>query len=1039
VRRPVRSQPEFVQSDLFRGSGCNVTDFDERVPALQLLFEEQGEWGDVPPIEAAIMEVDQEDIDTFLEYQDGGYEHELDWSRPLTQADLGVEYASIQDGHHRAWAARGAGIEILASWWEEAPDEPEQNPSMDEHADELAFFSRQAQGLLESSIQLNAARQPDLAYNYAVEAEHMAVLALHQASYFRGRAISAPMADNLTAISEAMVDLAQRAQVERIVATRALPLGPPPGGALPNPMSTSEALSELGLKPGATASEVKTAYRTLAGQRHPDRGGDLEAMKRLNEAREVLIQYGTSASSGRTRSEERARAQRAERGASRYAEYKRKNAPPPTGRYDLDDLIAFAAEIVRMGRVQSKTREKVKLIPFDAFFDKATGHYSRPFGRVVRTRKLKGDQVVPKVLGEAIYFSMGEPGLHARIFDVHHGPQDSWVIFQTLPNEANRDPGFEYVTVSFEEPKKRAPRKKPKDKTTRATVEAKLRELGFTDVAGGSKYAYWAPRGTRGKEGYFVRLAAKSARVVLRSRQDRGFYDMGIDDEPTYYGSATAAKVAAMAKLVEDSRARIGNPTPHRFRYLTDCINIEGIFGHPAGGQIIHYITQHPEERQVSYGQFARQVDLRPLRDAGHPAMYRLSAKDNWSVSFHRSQLPSGQPIYYFAWSRIEHIFVDQEVDVAAELAALAEWRDATDNPPRGTRDKFRRILKESGTFGAYWSLQAWFFYEGLDPEARWLQEVVPGKVAASGQYWDSVALDLIRGRLYAHTTPTSSSPADKYLPWVGAQAKRIAKTLKRLWPDIDNPFAAMIAFVDSEREGNFTREQWMDLAARYEFLGEITENFYPFVSMIRSEGMDVGQQDLFTAKENLEDYKREQAESGLGDRPVIPGTTVYEWGDGWSVQRLDTEAQLKSEGKSMDHCVGGYGGRLNRDYHIYSLRKGDRPAATIEWKFNYRWPTADPPPTPPRGRMIQVQGVSNSDLELDVLERVAEFRRDYFPGQGPSDPFAWWMNQTAGSMLGHEGGPFVGDDDLVRQLLQANRDVLDSGGPGVTAKSLLG
>jgi len=121
--RSGRTEPEFVQSDLFRGSGANVTDFDDKIPELQRLFERQGEWGDVPPIEAAVMEVDQDDIDTFMEAKEDGYEHELDWSRDLTQDDLGLEYANITDGHHRAWAAKFAGIPIKASWWERNPEE----------------------------------------------------------------------------------------------------------------------------------------------------------------------------------------------------------------------------------------------------------------------------------------------------------------------------------------------------------------------------------------------------------------------------------------------------------------------------------------------------------------------------------------------------------------------------------------------------------------------------------------------------------------------------------------------------------------------------------------------------------------------------------------------------------------------------------------------------------------------------------------------------------------------------------------------------
>lgn len=44
----------------------------------------------------------------------------------------------------------------------------------------------------------------------------------------------------------------------------------------------------LGLKKGANASEIKKAFRTLAKELHPDKGGDENAFKEVNEAYEVL-------------------------------------------------------------------------------------------------------------------------------------------------------------------------------------------------------------------------------------------------------------------------------------------------------------------------------------------------------------------------------------------------------------------------------------------------------------------------------------------------------------------------------------------------------------------------------------------------------------------------------------------------------------------------------------------------------------------------------------------------------------------------------
>lgn len=44
----------------------------------------------------------------------------------------------------------------------------------------------------------------------------------------------------------------------------------------------------LGLKKGASADDIKRAYRKMAGENHPDRGGDAEKFKTINEAYQVL-------------------------------------------------------------------------------------------------------------------------------------------------------------------------------------------------------------------------------------------------------------------------------------------------------------------------------------------------------------------------------------------------------------------------------------------------------------------------------------------------------------------------------------------------------------------------------------------------------------------------------------------------------------------------------------------------------------------------------------------------------------------------------
>lgn len=77
-------------------------------------------------------------------------------------------------------------------------------------------------------------------------------------------------------------------------------------------------------------------------------------------------------------------------------------------------------------------------------------------------------------------------------------------------------------------------------------------------------------------------------------------------------------------------------------------------------GPIVDYLVDHATE--ITYSTFARNADLAPLRAEGHDAMWRISAPDNWAIAFYKSTLPSGIPVYFFDWSRIEHVFVPPDV-----------------------------------------------------------------------------------------------------------------------------------------------------------------------------------------------------------------------------------------------------------------------------------------------------------------------------------------------------------------------------------------
>lgn len=103
---------------------------------------------------------------------------------------------------------------------------------------------------------------------------------------------------------------------------------------------------------------------------------------------------------------------------------------------------------------------------------------------------------------------------------------------------------------------------------------------------------------------------------------------------------------------------------------------------------------------------------------------------------------------------------------------------------------------------------------------------------------------------------------------------------------------------------------------------------------------------------------------AGIIYEPTNPDLVMFqpkEW-EGWSIQKVVSENDLKSEGTQMDHCVGQYCRRVNAgETEVYSLRDpNNKPHVTLEIE--------------PEGSVNQIYGKSNSEPKDEYKEFITQW-----------------------------------------------------------------
>lgn len=197
----------------------------------------------------------------------------------------------------------------------------------------------------------------------------------------------------------------------------------------------------------------------------------------------------------------------------------------------------------------------------------------------------------------------------------------------------------------------------------------------------------------------------------------------------------------------------------------------------------------------------------------------------------------------------------------------------------------------------------------------------------------NAYASDLLRVALREVPWP-AHHPLDFIIPWSARELGRLAKAVRRGNADR----ADYLTAVQMLRASSTAIAMWSE-----------------------QNNVDLMKTSLAEALEAIKDF-----EVDVGD--VEPGEVVYEFEDGYTLQKLTTQKQLDDEGEVMQHCVAGYCEDVEKGKaEIYSLRDANgRPHVTIEWD-------------PYNDMFVQIQGKQNRQPVEKYRPYLREVIREHF------------------------------------------------------------